>query len=93
MKKWMVALAVGSLVLMGTTVVYKEAIAKPWLCDYAQEVCEQHCKGDFSFIWCEPYDMNGNGLIDCQAACLVPPGQPIWPCWWNPGYYYLPCVL
>ena len=92
MKKWMVSLAMISLLAVSTLVIYKEALARPQLCDTMEYECAL-CDGDWSLIWCEPYDMNGNGLIDCQFCCyniyLPPPGCQ----WGHLGQFCGQCVL
>lgn len=83
MKRWISALAILSLVAISSIFIYRQALARPMLCDTMEQECWE-CGGDFSLIWCEEDDWNGNGLIDREFCCygiyLPPPS-----CQW--GYF------
>ena len=64
MKKWLVSLAIGSLVLVGTLVVYKEALALPPFCDDCAAYCDS-CNGNYIVDSCWYY----NGLQYCFVRC------------------------
>lgn len=91
MKRWMASLAIVSLVAVSAFVIYKEAFAIPQLCDTMEQMCT-YCRGSWDLYWCEPYDMNGNGLIDCQFCCYNSQDGG-WPCEWPYGDICGQCVL
>ena len=93
MRRWIGTVAIVSLLVVGIAVIYQEAQAKVWLCDGAESWCANPCFGTFYYLYCEPYDLNGNGLIDCLFCCDVG-GSPNWPCGWLPGSHNCAwCVL
>jgi hypothetical protein len=91
MKKWRVSLVIVSLLAVSSLIIYKEALARPRLCDTMEQMCTD-CNGDWDLWYCEPWDMNGNGLIDCEFCCygIV---NPQWPCEWPSGTLCGRCVL
>ena len=77
MKKWMASLAVISLLVMSSLVIYIEILeGRPMLCDTYEEECRK-CNGDWVIFWCEEW----NGMINCEFCCynITNPG---WNCLW-----------
>ncbi len=72
MKRWIGSLAIISLVVLGSIVIYKEALAITPLCDDLAENCG-HCGGNFIVDSCWQY----NGLNYCQVRCEACP-HPYW---------------
>lgn len=80
MKKWTAFLAIISLLLVGTFVIYKEAFARPYDCGMIEDWCEGLCLGDFAIIICE----DNYSYIQCQWTCENI-SHCIWPCPWGCG--------
>lgn len=80
MKKWISSLAIVSLLAMSSIVIYKEALARPMLCDTYEEQCGL-CDGDFHLWRCKSL---GDALIHCHWWCDTAPGCH-WPCVWPCG--------
>ncbi len=77
MKKWVSFLAIVSLVAVSSILIYKEALARPMLCDTMEQMCWSCC-GSFFYIYC----IEIPPLIYCQFCC-VNVSCPGWPCEWQ----------
>ena len=77
MKKWTAFLAVFSLLFVGTLVIYKEAIAKPYDCDMVESYCVACCSGNFSLSNC----VDQGSYIECDWLCEDMSVYG-WPCPW-----------
>jgi hypothetical protein len=64
MKKWVSAFAIVSLIAVSTFVIYKEALARPPLCDWCAAYCYT-CNGYYQVDSCWVY----NGLLYCLVDC------------------------
>jgi len=90
MEKWISCLAIVSLLAVSSIVIYKEAFARPLLCDEYEQLCSL-CRGDFRIgegCW---EDWNGQTHCDwyCDTYwCYFP---CTWPC---PAHIYgNDCIL
>jgi len=77
------------LVAISVIIIYKEAAARPMLCDTYADLCTE-CQGEFVIEWC----WEGESLIWCDAVCYVGGGCD-WPCIWPcfSTIYIKECVL
>jgi len=88
MKKWVSALAILSLVAVSSTLIYRQAIARPMLCDTAEQMCWE-CGGNFEIIWCQD-PRTCEALCYCEFRCSnVHPEYPF--CQWEADFEGL-CV-
>jgi len=80
-----------ALVAISVIIIYKEAAARPMLCDTMAENCS-YCNGDFFILNCEDF---GGGLIYCWFECYFPPPGDLYPfpCPWCSSPVYGDCVL
>jgi len=86
MKKWVSFVAIVSLLVVSSILIYKEAIAIPQLCDTMEQECLK-CGGTFHIFWCEPR----GALIYCEFQCSdVHPEYPL--CEWETDFGGI-CVL
>jgi len=90
MKKWMVSLALVLLLAMSVLVIFEEAFARPMLCDTMEYQC-QMCGGSWHIDWCESWDQNGNGYLDCEFHCYDITGGPF--CYWPVGMVWGYCAM
>lgn len=76
MKKWIASLAIFSLILVGTLVVYKEAFAITPFCWQCEDYCN-YCGGNFSIEGCWWYGIWQYCNALCQNCtnpnCTYPP--------------------
>jgi hypothetical protein len=83
MKKSVVALAVVSLLAMGTLLVYHEAVAMPLACSIAEEHCDE-CNGSFWIDYCIPIEHGWACwfyCVDWMSGCPYYDEDPTyWPC-------------
>lgn len=89
MKTKLSLLFIITFVIISLIIIYKEASARPMLCDTIEENCGW-CGGDFELIYCE-----GDPLIYCEFACyfdLPPEYFYPFPCPWPFGPVYGTCV-
>ncbi len=70
MKRWVSLLAIVSLVAVSSILIYKEALARPPLCDDCAEYCNS-CGGTFLFYielcW-EGQSGHTHCIVDCQGC-------------------------
>ncbi len=79
MKRWVSFLAIVSLVAVSSILIYKEALARPMLCDTYEEECTK-CAGSFGLWDCR--ENNWDGLIHCQWWCDTGcTWLCVWPCY------------
>jgi hypothetical protein len=71
MRKWISALAIASLILVGTLVVYKEAFAITPFCWQCEDYCNS-CDGFYSVLscwWQLPWQYCEVECIGCNQGC------------------------
>jgi len=79
MRKWIASLAVISLLVVSSLVIYIEVLeGRPMLCDTMEEEC-RYCNGDWVILWCEDW---GGGMTYCEFCCYNIPDPPGWKCAW-----------
>lgn len=85
MKKYVVGIAMISLLSTGAILVYLEASAIPLLCDVVSDRCGFACLGEFSIDYC----WEGENHISCYFWCYFNPSNCTW---WTQSPVYELCI-